>query len=125
MGAGLRKIVGLPTTTSSVVAPSRRQWGSARSLASGAISPRHFDPDTRRMVPAPQTNVLNSIRGLPLMTKRAIGHYANGGPVTGGSTQSRKPHMIEQGLSVSKITESLGVLKRVLDRVVRGSGHRN
>jgi integrase len=27
--------------------------------------------------------------------------------------------MIEQGLSVSKITESLGVLKRVLDRVVR------
>jgi hypothetical protein len=77
------------------------------------------------MVPAPQTNGLNSIRGLPLMTKRAIGHYANGGPVTGGSTQSRKPHMIEQGLSVSKITESLGVLKRVLDRVVRGSGHRN
>ena len=27
--------------------------------------------------------------------------------------------MIEQGVSVSKITESLGVLKRVLDRAVR------
>ena len=33
----------------------RRQWGSVRSLASGRYQARYFDPDTRRMVPAPQT----------------------------------------------------------------------
>jgi hypothetical protein len=37
------------------VARFRRQWGSVRSLASGRYQARYFDPDTRRMGPAPQT----------------------------------------------------------------------
>ena len=37
------------------MARSRRQWGSVRSLASGRYQARYFDPDARRMVPAPQT----------------------------------------------------------------------
>ena len=33
----------------------RRQWESVRSLVSGRYQARYFDPDPRRMVPAPQT----------------------------------------------------------------------
>jgi integrase len=150
------------------MARSRRQWGSVRSLASGRYQARYFDPDTRRMVPAPQTFATNGAAGRWLAAKRteldvgtAVDDMAGNRPLREWwpgywrSTQRRKPHtrlgyetawrlrieprfgsmpvrrikpslvddwvadMIEQGLSVSKITESLGVLKRVLDRVVR------
>jgi integrase len=150
------------------VARSRRQWGSVRSLASGRYQARYFDPDTRRMVPAPQTFATKGAADRWLAAKRteldagtAVDEKAGNRPLREWwpgywrSTQSRKPHtragyetawrlrieprfgpmpvrrikpshvddwvadMIEQGLSVSKITESLGVLRRVLDRVAR------
>jgi hypothetical protein len=150
------------------MARSRRQWGSVRSLASGRYQARYFDPDTRRMVPAPQTFATKGGADRWLGAKRteldagtAVDDKAGNRPLRvwwpgyWRSTQSRKPHtrlgyeiawrlrieprfasmpvrrikpshvddwvadMIEQGVSVSKITESLGVLKRVLDRAVR------
>ena len=146
--------------------------GSVRSLASGRYQARYFDPDTRRMVPAPQTFATKGGADRWLGAKRteldagtAVDDKAGNRPLREWwpgywrSTQSRKPHtsgrgslgyeiawrlqieprfasmpvrrikpshvddwvadMIEQGVSVSKITESLGVLKRVLDRAVR------
>jgi integrase len=150
------------------MARSRRQWGSVRSLASGRYQARYFDPDTRRMVPAPQTFTAKGAADRWLAVKRTELDAGSGVDDKAGnrplrewwpgywrSTQSRKPHtragyetawrlrieprfgpmpvrrikpshiddwitdMIEQSLSVSKITESLGVLKRVLDQVVR------
>ena len=150
------------------MARARRQWGSVRSLASGRYQARYFDPDTRRMVPAPQTFATKGAADRWLAVKRteldagtAVDEKACNRPLREWwpgywrSTQSRKPHtragyetawrlrieprfgrmpvrrikpfhiddwvadMIEQGLSVSKITESLGVLRRVLDRVAR------
>jgi integrase len=150
------------------MARSRRQWGSVRSLASGRYQARYLDPDTSRMVPAPQTFATKSRADRWLATKRteldagtAVDDKAGNQPLREWwpgywrATQSRRPHtrigyetawrlrieprfgsmpvrrikpshvddwvadMIEQGLSVSKIAESLGVLKRVLDRVVR------
>ena len=150
------------------MARSRRQWGSVRSLASGRYQARYLDPDTSRMVPAPQTFATKSGADRWLATKRteldagtAVDDKAGNQPLREWwpgywrATQSRRPHtrigyetawrlrieprfgsmpvrwikashvddwvadMIEQGLSVSKIAESLGVLKRVLDRVVR------
>ncbi len=143
------------------MARSRRQWGSVRSLASGRYQARYFDPDTRRMVPAPQTFATKGAADRWLAVKRteldagtAVDEKAGNRPLREWwpgywrSTQSRKPHtrvgyetawrlrveprfgsmpvrrlkpshvddwvadMIEQGLSVSKITESLGVLMR-------------
>ena len=150
------------------MARSRRQWGSVRSLASGRYQARYFDPDTRRMMPAPQTFATKDAADRWLAVKRteldagtAVDDKAGNRPLREWwpsyweSTQSRKPQtragyetawrlrieprfgsmpvrrikpshvddwvadMIEQGLSVSKITESLGVLKRVFDRIVR------
>jgi integrase len=150
------------------VGRSRRQWGSVRSLASGRYQARYLDPDTRRMMAAPQTFATKSGADRWLAARRteldagtAIDDQTGKRtlrewwPAYWRSTQSRKPHtragyetawrlrieprfgsmpvrrikpshvddwvadVVEQGLSVSKITESLGVLKRVLDRVVR------
>jgi integrase len=150
------------------VGRSRRQWGSVRSLASGRYQARYLDPDTRRMMAAPQTFATKSgadrwlaaIRteldaGTAIDDKAGKRPLREWWPAYWRSTQSRKTQtragyetawrlrieprfgsmpvrrikpshvddwvadMIEQGLSVSKITESLGVLKRVLDRVVR------
>ena len=50
---------------------------------------------------------------------RATVRFDAGSPIKPSHVDDWVVDMIEQGLSVSKITESLGVLKRVLDRVVR------
>ena len=51
----------LTTTGSSVMARSRRQWGSVRSPASGRYQAR-YHPDTHRMTPAPQTSATKARR---------------------------------------------------------------
>ena len=86
------------------MARSRRQWGSVRSLASGRYQARYFDPDTRGMVPAPQTFATKGAAdrwlavkrteldaGTAVDEKQAIGHYANGGPVIGGQPKAASP----------------------------------
>src|SRR5215208_53382 len=95
----------LTTSRSSVVARSRRQWGSVRSLASGRYQARYFDPDTRRMVPAPQTFATEGAADKWLAVKRteldagtAVDDKAGNRPLREWwrgywrSTQSRKPH---------------------------------
>ena len=78
--------------------------GSVRSLASGRYQARYFDPDTRGMVPAPQTFATKGAAdkwlavkrteldaGTAVDEKQAIGHYANGGPVIGGQPKAASP----------------------------------
>jgi integrase len=150
------------------VARSRRSWGSVRQIDGGRYQARYMDPDTRRMVPAPETFSTRTAADRWLARKRAdldrgmaVDDHAGNRPLCEwwpgywrgvqsrkertkisyeaawrlriepgfGSTPVRriKPghidewinEMTERGVSASKVTEALGVLKRVLDQVVR------
>ncbi len=53
------------------MARSRRSWGSVRKFPSGRYQARYLDPDTRRMVPAPETFASKSAADRWLAKKRA------------------------------------------------------
>ena len=78
------------------MARSRRSWGSVRRFASGRYQARYFDPDTRRLTPAPDTFAtkgaadrwLNRKRaeldaGMAIDERRAANRYLSGWPGTG------------------------------------------
>jgi integrase len=150
------------------MARSRRSWGSVRALSSGRFQARYLDPETGRMVPAPQTFARKSSadrwiaikrveldRGTAIDEQTPSRPLADWWPAYWRSLQSRKgitaagyerawrlrisprfgttpvrrikPVQIDEwiadliagGLSTPKLAETLGVLKRLLDRAVR------
>ena len=86
------------------MARSRRSWGSVRRFASGRYQARYFDPDTRRLTPAPDTFATKGAADRWLNRKRAeldagmaIDERAGSEPLSQWlagywrSVQSRKP----------------------------------
>ena len=53
------------------MARSRRSWGSVRKFPSGRYQARYLDPDTRRMVSAPETFASKTAADRWLAKKRA------------------------------------------------------
>ena len=148
---------------------SRRGWGAVRRLASGRWQARYPDPDTARLVPAPQTfaakadasrwlaakqadldrgyhtreregtlplqhwwpGYLRSIKGR--LRPSTVANYEQAWRLRIAPTFESMPvrriqaslvdewitTMVDAGASPSKVVEAHGVLKRVLDRVVR------